>query len=116
MEKTPDAVRKAVKEFREHLITCLLDRIKASKSEEEKQTEILQAENEKKLVDLIESFDKSHQGLTAMVLMHILKLIHNREDHKLQSIGLSIELMESGILDIIAQISDGGDLPPMSHC
>ena len=111
-------IEKGIKEFKDHCAICHPERIAAitaTGTEEQKQVESRLAELELEFVDLVEKFNKANQNLTALVLMNILGLTHNREEQSLQAVGLYIELRKTGRLEGLLASSENS-MFPAGHC
>jgi len=96
-------IQRELASFKAHCVECRPHILTMCTDEEQRSIEIKQAELEDKLVSLIEEFHSFDQNLTALVLVGILGLIHNRETRILRSIALTVEIASSGFLDLLTK-------------
>lgn len=105
LEPKKDEIARSVPEalelFRKHVESYFPRMLAQCTSPEQKAAEIAQTLLEAKFADLTLAFFKSGQKLTASVMVELLAVIHNREEGKMRSIGISLELLNSGILEML---------------
>jgi hypothetical protein len=94
-------VPEAIQGFKDHLKTCVPERLQRCETEEQRTAEMKQDELEARLADLIEDFYASGQRLSAALLTHTLSMLHNREEIKIKSLCVSLELMNLGLMEML---------------